>query len=96
MEAIKAEKVYKIGFFSYKEVNMIKDIIARKEYKKMIIEWIDTEYTNLWDTFEYKNIMKNINKIVKNVFPKIDDTLTLEEEMNIVWNEIDKYKEELK
>lgn len=75
---------------------MIKDIIARKNYKKMIIEWIDTEYTNLWDTFEYKNIMKNINKIVKNVFPKINDSLTLEEEMNIVWNEINKYKEDLK
>ena len=72
---------------------MIKKLIERKKYKKMIIEWIDTEYINLWDSSEYKNIMKNINKIVKNVFPKINDSITLEEEMNIVWSEIDKYKE---
>ena len=65
---------------------------ARNDYKKMIIEMIDTEYCYLWDTTEYKNIMKNINKIVKNVFPKINDSLKLEEELVIIWNEIDKYR----
>ena len=63
-----------------------------KEYKEMIKEWIETEYTYLWDTEEYKNITRNIDKIVLNVYPKINDKLTLEEEMNIVWNEINKYK----
>ena len=63
-----------------------------REYKQMVMEWIDTEYTYLWDTEEYKNIIRNIDKIVLNVYPKINDKLTLEEEMNIVWKEIDKYK----
>lgn len=64
-----------------------------EDYKEMVKEWIDTEYTYLWETEEYKNIMRNIDKIVKNVYPKITDDLTLEQEMDIVWNEIDKYKE---
>ncbi len=63
-----------------------------EDYKEMIKEWIETEYTYLWDTEEYKNITRNIDKIVLNVYPKINDKLTLEEEMNIVWNEINKYK----
>lgn len=61
-------------------------------YKDMIIEWVETEYQGLEDTNEFKNIMKNIDKIVKNVFPKIDNNLTIEEELNIVWEEINKYK----
>ena len=36
-----------------------------REYKQMVIEWVDTEYCNLWDTQEYKNIMKNIYIVSK-------------------------------
>lgn len=64
-----------------------------KEYKQMIIEWIDTEYCNLWDTEEYINIMRNIDKITSEAYKKVNDTMTLEEEMDVIWNEIDKYKE---
>lgn len=64
-----------------------------KEYKQMIVEWIDTEYCKLWDTEEYINIMKNIDKIISNAYKKVNDTMTLEEEMDVIWNEIDKYKE---
>lgn len=64
-----------------------------EEYKKMIIEWIDSEYCYLWDTKEYINIMRNIDKIVNKVFPKINDSMTLEKEMDVVWEEINKYKE---
>ena len=63
------------------------------DYKQMIIEWVDTEYCYLWHTKEYINIMRNIDKIVKNVFPKIDDNMTLEQELDVVWKEINKYKE---
>ena len=65
-----------------------------REYKEMIIEWVETYYQGEEDTKEYQNIMKNINNITFNVFPKITDDITLEEELDIVWNEIDKYKGE--
>ena len=63
-----------------------------REYKQMIIEWIDTEYQGYEDTQEYKDIMKNINNIVCEVFPNVNDGLALEEEMDLVWCTIDKYK----
>lgn len=63
-----------------------------EDYKKMIIEWVDTEYCNLWDTQEYTNIMRNIDKISADAYKKVNDDMSLEEEMDVVWNEISKYK----
>lgn len=64
-----------------------------EDYKKMIIEWVDTEYCNLWDTQEYINIMRNIDKISADAYEKVNDDMSLEEEMDVVWGEISKYKE---
>ena len=36
--------------------------------------------------------MKNIDNIVADVYPDINDGLALEEEMDLVWCTIDKYK----
>lgn len=63
-----------------------------REYKQMVIEWINTEYQGYEDTQEYKDIMKNIDNIVYEVYPDIHDGLALEEEMDLVWCTIDKYK----
>lgn len=63
-----------------------------EDYKEMIIEWVDTEYCYLWDTQEYINIMRNIDKISTDAYKKVNDDMSLEEEMDVVWNEIDKYK----
>lgn len=67
-----------------------------QEYKEMIIEWVDTEYQQIpsnTDTYEeYKNIMAHIDDIVKNVYPKIKYVSNLEKEMNIVWEEIERWK----
>lgn len=63
-----------------------------EDYKEMIIEWVNTEYCYLWDTQEYINIMRNIDKISTDAYKKVNDDMSLEEEMDVVWNEIDKYK----
>ena len=63
-----------------------------EDYKEMIIEWVNTEYCYLWDTQEYINIMRNIYKISTDAYKKVNDDMSLEEEMDVVWNEIDKYK----
>lgn len=71
----------------------------RLEYKETIKEMIEEEYGDTEDLEgeelkEYKNIMKNLNKITKNVYKQLYDYMDTEEELNIIWNEIDKYKEE--
>lgn len=63
-----------------------------REYKQMVIEWVNNEYQDYENTQEYENIMKNINNIIIDVYPKINDKLTLEEEMELVWSTIEKYK----
>lgn len=63
-----------------------------REYKQMVIEWVNNEYQDYENNQEYENIMKNINNIIIDVYPKINDKLTLEEEMELVWSTIEKYK----
>jgi hypothetical protein len=63
-----------------------------RNYKQMVIEWVNTDYQGYEDTQEYKDIMKNINNIVYEVFHEVNDGLALEEEMDLVWCTIEKYK----
>lgn len=85
-----------INEFSLEEIdNMEKELFINehfREYEEMIIEWVETEYQNVQDMTEYNNIMKHIYDITFNVLPKINDNTTLEEEMEIVWKEIDRWK----
>lgn len=66
----------------------------KEEYKQHIINIININYKGLENTEEYKKIMKNINKIVNNIYSDLKETIYIEQEVKIIWNEINKYKEE--
>ena len=66
----------------------------KEEYTQHIINIININYKGLENTEEYKKIMKNINKIVNNIYSDLKETIYIEQEVKIIWNEINKYKEE--
>ena len=65
----------------------------KEEYKQHIIDIININYKGKENTLEYKNIMKNINKILKNVYPELKETTYIEQEVKILFKEIKKYNE---
>lgn len=68
----------------------------KEEYKQHIIDIININYKGKENTLEYKNIMKNINKIIKNVYPELKDLCYIEQEVKVIFKELKKYKEEQK
>lgn len=59
------------------------------DYKQTIIEMVETEYEGC-ENDNYDIIMQNIDMITQNVLDKLNDNTDLEEELKIIWEEIDR------
>ena len=65
-----------------------------EEYKKLIIERINTKYYRLGNTKEYKNIIKNIDNITKIAYKLSKYISDSEDEDRMIYNVIKEFEED--
>lgn len=65
-----------------------------EEYKKLIIERINTKYQGLGNTKEYKNIIKNIDNITKIAYKLSKYISDSEDEDRMIYDVIKEFEED--
>ncbi len=65
-----------------------------EDYKRIIIERINTKYQGLGNTKEYKNIIKNIDNITKIAYKLSKYISDSEDEDKMIWDVIKEFEED--